>query len=587
MWFSVFTEDFESGDLPPGWATRDSNADSHTWKIRPSAGWHITAMPPSPGNYLASYDDDTLGWNPETEEELTSPAIGISGYDTLRLIYGFGYQNYKGQDTFMVRARFHDGVDWGPWQNLALYDWDVGSGRADTLGLWVWLPAESLQLSFLWIDHIWMHWAWYVAVDNISLQYFLPLAVNLTASAVLSPGALEKEGKTVVPRLRIKNTGNQDIPDNISAGFVIADTSGVLYQDTKTLVGGIQAGDSVDLPFSGWTAEPPGGPYTGTGFLSYQDSFPADDTCSVEFGVIPDSVLRRITIPYSPNAPMIDGVIGPGEWDSAAAWDASDYLGGDRKTEYPGSCYLRAIHDASFLYLLCNAMVDTLASDSSEAFFWLDDDASGAWPTGDTTEGVNRLTNPDQWLCSWFNADFTQGPWYVSGLSSFAFGEAGGHAVFEIAIPMVLPDPGPQFLGADPVPEGDSLGVHICYNDPILGTIARWPQDVSRFYDPARYGRFYLEPFSRVGESPGIPRPLLFVPSIARGKAEIVLSLPERSDVSLALYDATGRLTARLLDGETGPGVHLLGMVFPSPGVYFLVAKAGNWSARVKVVSVE
>ncbi len=587
VWFTMFSEGFESGVLPPGWSVKDSNADGQTWTVRPSAGWHITAMPPAPGNYIACYDDDILSWNPETEEELVSPSIPVAGYDTLRLIYGLGYQNFKGQDTFAVRARFHDGSDWGAWQTLALYDWDVGSGRWDTLGLWAWLPAESLQLAFLWFDHTWLHWDWYVAVDNITIEYLLSLPVNLTASEIVSPKPLEKNGAGVIPTLRVKNTGTQSIPGSITARFVITDTSGTLYQDTKTIMGGIQAGDSADFLFSVWNAGPPGGPYTATGFLAYQDSFPADDTCRKQFGVIPDSVLKRITVPYSPDPPTIDGTISPGEWNNAAAWDASDYLAGDGATDYPGSCTLRAIHDASFLYLLYDVIADTFAADSAGAFVCLEDNADGSWPPQDTTEGINKLINPNAWLCAWFKADFTYGPWYQSGLSSFAFGEREGRAILEMAIPLVIVDTGPQFLGANPVPDGDSVGIHIFYDDPSLGTVAFWPQDAGAFHNPSGYGRLYLEPFSIAGENAGMTRPLLLAPSVVGQWADVVLSLPEKTEIFLALYDATGRVAARLIDGEAQQGIHRFNLAFPSSGAYFLIARAGNWSCRVKIISVE
>jgi len=246
-----------------------------------------------------------------------------------------------------------------------------------------------------------------------------------------------------------------------------------------------------------------------------------------------------------------------------------------------------AIHDASFLYLAYDVILDTLASDSAEAVVCLDDDASGSWPPQDTTEGVNRLINPDTWLCAWFRQDFTSGEWHDSGLSSLAFGESSGHATLELAIPMVLLDVGPQFLGANPVPDGDSVGVHVYYDDPLLGKVACWPQDVSVFYNPAQYGVFYLEPFSSVGESAGKTGPSLLAASVVRGKAELSLVLPGKAGVSLALYDATGRLAKRLFEGEMGAGVHRFSLEFPGSGVYFLVARAGDWSGRVKMVSVE
>ena len=149
-------EDFETGVLPPGWTTVDGNGDGFTWGVVTSAGWHYNAMPPDPGDYIAAYDDDAIGYNPATDEELITPAVytgNLTEDSLLILVYGFGYQNLAGYDTFAVKVRSHNGTSWGDWQIVALYDYDVGSSAWDTLDLSSFLPADSVQVMFAWWDH--------------------------------------------------------------------------------------------------------------------------------------------------------------------------------------------------------------------------------------------------------------------------------------------------------------------------------------------------------------------------------------------------------------------------------------------------
>jgi len=167
----LLSEDFESGVMPAGWTVFNGNNDTCMWSVVPSSGWHSDAMPPDPGNYIAAYDDDACESNPATDEELIAPAVytGNVGDSAVILIYGFGYQNFMGYDTFAVKVRTHDGTSWSDWQIISLYDYDVGSDAWDSLDLTGFLPADSLQVMFAWWDHRASHWDWYVAIDNVSI----------------------------------------------------------------------------------------------------------------------------------------------------------------------------------------------------------------------------------------------------------------------------------------------------------------------------------------------------------------------------------------------------------------------------------
>lgn len=92
----------------------------------------------------------------------------------------------------------------------------------------------------------------------------------------------------------------------------------------------------------------------------------------------------------------------------------------------------------------------------------------------------------------------------------------------------------------------------------------------------------------------GVPDRVVFFGSERNpftGFTHIFFGLPERIDVRIAIYDATGRLTRELLSGATGPGYH--SVVWDgtsssgnsvSPGIYFVRLEAGSAEHTAKVV---
>ncbi|MEO0145405.1 MAG: FG-GAP-like repeat-containing protein [candidate division WOR-3 bacterium] len=78
----------------------------------------------------------------------------------------------------------------------------------------------------------------------------------------------------------------------------------------------------------------------------------------------------------------------------------------------------------------------------------------------------------------------------------------------------------------------------------------------------------------------GLPEDVLFIPM---GPA-IHLHLPSSGQVSLKLYDSSGRLTQILWDGEMASGDHVFLPEISSRGVYLAVMKAGGNIRTIKII---
>ena len=78
-------------------------------------------------------------------------------------------------------------------------------------------------------------------------------------------------------------------------------------------------------------------------------------------------------------------------------------------------------------------------------------------------------------------------------------------------------------------------------------------------------------------------------PNPFRSSTEIVYALPERTDVTLAVYDLMGRRVATLASGSRGTGVHrarLSSTSLPS-GAYVVRLRAGGKQKTRRITVVE
>jgi hypothetical protein len=253
QWNQLLFEDFESGVIPASWSVVDGNGDTETWQIYSTSAWRTNAMPADSGQYVVAYDDDAVGTNPATEEELILPAFRSAAYDSVSLIYSFGYQNYAGYDTVAVRVRTHDGASWGGWNNLVLYHTDLGSGLWDTLSIAPYLPADSFQIEFNWWDHHSSHCDWYIAVDNIRILAYIGGGGmhDIGVTNLNSPPAMMDINTPYPVISTFHNFGDSTMTFNAHAE--ITDTSGApSYFNASTSPIALMPDSSIQINFGSW-----------------------------------------------------------------------------------------------------------------------------------------------------------------------------------------------------------------------------------------------------------------------------------------------------------------------------------------------
>jgi len=254
LWNQLLFEDFESGVIPASWTVVDGNSDTHMWQIYSTSAWHTNAMPADSGQYIVGYDDNAAGSLTPTEEELILPVFPSMDYDSIALIYSFGYQNYAGYDTITVRVRTHDGVSWGGWNNLVLYRSDMGSGLWDTLSITPYLPADSFQIEFNWWDHQSGHLNWYVALDNIEILAYMGGGGmhDIGITSLNSPPEIMDINTPYPVISTFKNFGDSTMTFNAHAE--ITDTSGTpSYFNVNTTPIALLPDSSIQINFGTWT----------------------------------------------------------------------------------------------------------------------------------------------------------------------------------------------------------------------------------------------------------------------------------------------------------------------------------------------
>ncbi|MEO0301138.1 MAG: kelch repeat-containing protein [candidate division WOR-3 bacterium] len=174
-WTTIFSEDFESGTMPTGWTVTNGNNDGYSWTVGVS---NDPFYPPNYGtNYLYYSDDDAGSSAPPGDEILTTSSYYIRKIANLRFIYAYDFEEFAGQpyEYGEIHARFFSGGTWSPWNMLVQYYQDTGP-KWDTLDLTSFLPADSVQLRFIYSDPS-GQWGWGFYLDNFLLEGILELNV--------------------------------------------------------------------------------------------------------------------------------------------------------------------------------------------------------------------------------------------------------------------------------------------------------------------------------------------------------------------------------------------------------------------------
>lgn len=277
-WVTLLSEDFESGTIPPEWTVIDGNGDGYMWTAGTTPD--LSDPPPNYGTAYAWYSDDDAGSGaPPSDEQLWTPPVYVGpDYSQARVKFGWGIDSWDYDDSLKVFARKHDGSSWGSWTLLSTYTPD-GNGE-DTLDLTSFLPAESLQVQFQYVDH--GGWNWAVGVDNIAIEVFEALNHDVGTAAIVSPTGIITIGDTVDVIVTFGNYGQntETFPVHVE---IIDPNSNIVFTGDSTLT--LNPSQTIDVLFGQWTPTVEGA-YTITAYTNLTgDEYPANDTLTDQFRV--------------------------------------------------------------------------------------------------------------------------------------------------------------------------------------------------------------------------------------------------------------------------------------------------------------
>lgn len=430
----------------------------------------------------------------------------------------------------------------------------------------------------------------WAAPNNYYYKYNLTTySHDVGVTAILSPVANETPNSVVTPVVVYMNQGTSP-ETNITVGCFV-DSSGTRIYSDSSLIASMAAGDTASISYPNWTVGPSGATYTFVGWNRLAGDVNAvNDTMKLTVTAFP--MLTTLVAPKG-TAPTIDGVINTAEWADAYKYDISDVLGnggGDAGGVPPGSCYMYLKNDSANLYVAVDDNVGSSA-DYDQIGLYFDDNYDRAWAS-DSSEGNFWWA----YVAAGNRTIYRSIPDYtmtepVPGMT-WAISTSSGHQQYEGLVQIGLKPPNPNYFLNSVV--GDTVGFYT-YSQ-FNGVVQRgwWPQAMpnSAWNDCSQYGSLVLSPnLSGVESQPVIKRPVsvaLFAsaPNPTKGNATISYSIPAQSEVSLKVYDATGRLVRTLASGTREAGVHsvtLDGRGLGS-GVYFYRLQAGNFTATKKLV---
>jgi len=161
----LLSEDFETG-FPANWSVSDGNGDGVTWTTGTTADL-FGYSPPGYNTQYAYYSDDDAGSSSPPSfpgEDLKTPSIYILPYDTIIIIFGYGFApTYDGDDTFEVNIRTFSQGSWSDWINYGTFP--HMSSSSDTIKDS--FNADSLQVMWRYYDY--GGWNYAASIDNVNI----------------------------------------------------------------------------------------------------------------------------------------------------------------------------------------------------------------------------------------------------------------------------------------------------------------------------------------------------------------------------------------------------------------------------------
>jgi len=385
---------------------------------------------------------------------------------------------------------------------------------------------------------------------------------NISLSSIEVPGSYVPVDSTIYPAGVVKNSGiYSEGPFDVICQIDLGLTR--IYTDTVSVLN-LEPDSTDTIIFSPWSnSDEEGVRYNVTMFTNLiGDVFINDDTLSLSTDVF--QITNTISSRYTPAPPTLDGFIGFEEWGSARRKDVTDILGyGAPVGLPPGQAYLYVMNDSSNLYLAIDGVYD-LTADNDDAFcLYFDDNNDHSYPAyPDSTEG-------ELWL-GWFStgdslhftpvtSDSGELARYSSSLPR-GINKIPGNMQYEIAIP--LDSPLNEGLQAS---AGDTIRTWLFAGDGYDYTMYGWwpTEDSIGWGNIDGMGEIVLSGPAGIeddsDEYSGEYRFKLYqnTPNPFSGKTSITYEIPQRSSVSLKIYNATGQLIKIIEEGEKEAGRYI------------------------------
>jgi len=295
---------------------------------------------------------------------------------------------------------------------------------------------------------------------------------------------------------------------------------------------------------------------------------------------------HRFGSSWAAMAPVMDGVISPGEWDDAATMDISCPGAADTVTLY-------AKNSMNSLYIAVDDRNDRIVDPGNQMGILFDEDHDGIWdPSGLIGEGTILLT-PAGIAFSAFGGEYPNhfraaAPVLAPGATG-AISAAGGHVQYELCLDMTTSP-----LHTTP---GDRIGLAVWIADPSnayayhYANAGEWPSGA--LWDCARTtGELNLA--ARPTDVPRAQKAAEFsleqnFPNPFNPITTIRFSINEPCRVVLCVFNILGEAVAELADGWMEPGRHQVlfdAGRLPS-GVYVCRIEAGQHCAFRKMLFLE
>jgi len=422
--------------------------------------------------------------------------------------------------------------------------WQMGGGCE------IWMDTFLLALNQTTPDAVWC----------FKFDIVPPPDHDVGVFSITAPPATMGQD-SIYPIVRIKNYGAN--PESIIPVTCWIDSLGTrVYAGTDTLAGPLAAGATAYDTFpTPWYAGPPGAEYAVTMFTELPGDLDlTNDTMvgstQISGAVFSDTIHVRRLASVKPN---IDGVINDGEWGGSVEYDISDLAGrGGSGPQPAGSVLAYYLYDsaAAFMYFAVDCPNSPGRTDYDQFGPYMDEDWSAYW-SADSSEGNYwvEYVGGDSVI---YRAllDLTPTVWIYGSVPGAVSRSSisSGHLQFETKVPV-----GTQKYQLNVMP-GDTVG-YFQYVAVSGGSFYNgwWPQTLlnANWANPQYYGTMIFETEVGIQEPPSAEFALYKAsPTIVCDQARINYYVSGNSDVSLGVYDVTGKLVKTLAGGLIGPGVH-------------------------------